>query len=106
MLETAPDAMVIIDSDGSIALINNQAEKMFGYSRDELLGKPVETLLPDRLRMRHRQHRGKFAEDPSLRPMGSGLDLFARRRDGSEFPVEISRLSLAWGVSCRVLFAM
>lgn len=90
MLETAPDAMVIIDSDGAIALINNQAECMFGYSRDELVGKPVETLLPERLRMRHRQHRGKFNDDPSLRPMGSGLDLFARRKDGSEFPVEIS----------------
>ncbi len=90
LLETAPDAMVIIDEAGTIAVVNNQAESMFGYSRDELLGKPVETLLPERLRMRHRQHRGRFSEEPSLRPMGTGMELLAIRKDGTEFPVEIS----------------
>ena len=90
LLETAPDAMVIIDDQGTIAVVNNQAEQMFGYSRAELLGKPVETLLPERLRMRHRQHRQRFSEEPSLRPMGPGLELFAVRRDGTEFPVQIS----------------
>ena len=90
LLETAPDAMVIIDDQGTIAVVNNQAERMFGYRRDELLGKPVEMLLPERLRMRHRQHRTRFAADPELRPMGPGMDLLAVRKDGSEFPVQIS----------------
>lgn len=90
MLETAPDAMVIIDSGGVVAVANNQAELMFGYEREELIGRPVEMLLPERLHIRHAQHRRTFNENPSLRPMGSGLELFARRKDGSEFPVEIS----------------
>ena len=90
LLETAPDAMVIIDGDGTIAVLNHQAEIMFGYDRDELLGKPVEVLLPERLRIRHTQNRKNFARLPSLRPMGTGLELLGRRRDGSEFPVEIS----------------
>ena len=90
LLETAPDAMVIIDGEGTIAVLNHQAEIMFGYDRDELLGKPVEVLLPERLRIRHVQNRKNFSRLPSLRPMGTGLELFGRRRDGSEFPVEIS----------------
>ena len=90
LLESAPDAMIIVDEEGQIAIVNEQAEKMFGYSRDELLGQKVETLLPKRLRKRHVANRGRFAADPSLRPMGVGLDLVARRKDGSEFPVEIS----------------
>ena len=90
MLETAPDAMVIIDSEGLIAVVNHQAEIMFGYDRDEFLGKPIEILLPERLRIRHVQNRKNFSRLPSLRPMGTGLELLGRRRDGSEFPVEIS----------------
>ncbi|MEM8814785.1 MAG: PAS domain S-box protein [Pseudomonadota bacterium] len=90
LLESAPDAMVIIDEQGTIAVVNYRAEEMFGYERDELLGRPVEVLLPVRLRMRHQQHRKGYAEAPTLRPMGVGLDLYALRRDGSEFPVEIS----------------
>jgi protein-histidine pros-kinase len=90
LLESAPDAMIIIDDRGKIAIVNAQAEAMFGYRRNEMLGQPVEELLPKRLRKRHVQHREGFAKKPSLRPMGVGLALAARRRDGSEFPVEIS----------------
>jgi protein-histidine pros-kinase len=90
ILESAPDAMIIIDDRGKIAVVNGQAETMFGYARDEMLGQTVEMLLPERLRERHVKNRAAFAEDPRLRPMGAGLDLEARRKDGSEFPVEIS----------------
>ena len=90
LLESAPDAMIIIDDRGKIAIVNAQAEAMFGYRRNEMLGQPIEELLPKRLRERHVEHREGFAKMPSLRPMGVGLDLAARRRDGSEFPVEIS----------------
>ena len=90
LLESAPDAMIIVDEHGKIAIVNAQAETMFGYQRNEMLGQPVEELLPNRVRERHVQHREGFAKTPSLRPMGVGLRLAARRRDGSEFPVEIS----------------
>jgi PAS domain S-box-containing protein len=89
-LELAPDAMVIVDAKGRIMLVNAQAEHMFGYPRDEILGKKIETLLPDRVRAKHKGHRASFAKSPNLRPMGEGLDLLGRRSDGSEFPVEIS----------------
>ena len=90
LLESAPDAMIIIDEQGKMAIVNAQAEKMFGYGRDELLGQPVESLLPARLRKHHVAHRSKYSDDPRVRPMGVGMDLVARRGDGSEFPVEIS----------------
>lgn len=90
LLESAPDAMIIVDGRGRIAIVNGQAEKMFGYGRDELLGQPVEILLPERVRDNHESHRARFATDPSLRPMGPGLELVGLRRDGGEFPVEIS----------------
>ncbi len=90
MLETAPDAMIIVDESGRIAIVNRQAEDMFGYSRAELLGHPVEMLLPEGRREKHVRHRNGYVEDPELRPMGPGLDLLGRRKDGSEFPVEIS----------------
>ena len=90
LLDSAPDAMVIIDEQGKIAIVNAQAEKMFGYRRDEMLGRTVEMLLPDRLHMQHIEHRRSFQDDPRLRPMGAGSELLARRSDGSEFPVEIS----------------
>ena len=90
LLESAPDAMVIIDEHGQIAIVNAQAEAMFGYIRDEMLGQPVEMLLPERLRRTHVGHRVEFAARPKLRPMGMGRPLVARRKDGSEFPVEIS----------------
>ena len=90
VLESAPDAMVIIDHFGKITVVNGQAEKMFGYSRKELLGQEVEMLLPEDLRDRHISHRAAYAADPQLRPMGSEYELRGRRADGSFFPVEIS----------------
>jgi protein-histidine pros-kinase len=90
MLETAPDAMIIVDERGRIAIVNRQAEDMFGYTRAELLGHEVEMLLPESIRQNHLRHRGGYVANPELRPMGPGLDLFGRRKDGSEFPVEIS----------------
>ena len=90
LLESAPDAMIIIDDRGKIAIVNGQAERMFGYEREEMLGQAVEILLPERLRTVHVANRANYNEDPRLRPMGAGLDLVARRKDNSEFPVEIS----------------
>lgn len=89
-IEGAPDAMVIVDERGCINLVNAQTEQLFGYSRDELIGQPVEMLLPEGVRAGHRARRLAYAEQPIARPMGRDLDLRARRRDGSEVPVEIS----------------
>lgn len=90
LLEAAPDAMVVVDQDGRIVLANHQMERLCGYTRDELAGKTVETLVPERFRRNHPGHRGSYFGDPRTRPMGAGLDLFAVRKDGSEFPAEIS----------------
>ena len=90
LVESAPDAMVAVDSKGRIMLVNSQSEKMFGYNRSEVLGQSVETLLPERFREMHVGHRAKYCSEPSARPMGIGLDLNGRRKDGSEFPVDIS----------------
>ncbi|MES2939240.1 MAG: PAS domain S-box protein [Pseudomonadota bacterium] len=90
LLESAPDAMVIVDGSGAIVLVNSQTEKLFGYSRDDLLGQPVELLVPANFRGRHPQHREGFFTHPRARSMGAGLELRGLRRDGSEFPVEIS----------------
>lgn len=90
LLESAPDAVVVADHAGSIILVNAQTERLFGYSRAELLGQPVELLVPTRLHDRHLKHRAGYHTAPGVRPMGSGLDLVARRKDGNEIPVEIS----------------
>lgn len=90
LLDSAPDAMVIVNDAGEIEIVNSQTENMFGYSRAELQGEKVEMLLPERARQRHFGHRDSFVQQPSVRPMGLGLDLIAQRKDGSEFPVEIS----------------
>ncbi|GAA0635589.1 hypothetical protein GCM10009535_09540 [Streptomyces thermocarboxydovorans] len=90
LLEAAPDAMVIVDDTGTIKLVNAQTEALFGYRREELLGQSVELLVPHRLRGHHTQHRSAYAANRQVRPMGAGLDLYGLRRDGSEFPVEIS----------------
>jgi two-component system, sensor histidine kinase and response regulator len=90
LVESAPDAMVIVDKRGEMILVNSQAEKMFGYTRAELLGRPVEILMPDRFRGMHSAHRTEYFARPRMRPMGAGLDLYGLRKDNQEFPIEIS----------------
>ncbi|HTX14862.1 MAG TPA: sigma 54-interacting transcriptional regulator [Candidatus Baltobacteraceae bacterium] len=90
LLESAPDAMVIVDSTGEIVFINSQAERLFGYSPRELLGHAVEELVPEQARSAHVRDRTQFTAEPHTRPMGMGLELRGRRKDGSTFPVEIS----------------
>jgi PAS domain S-box-containing protein len=90
MVESAPDAMVIVDRDGVIVLVNEQAEELFLYPRSELVGQPVEKLVPLGLHRPHATHREGFMAEPRTRPMGAGLDLRARRKDGTEFMAEIS----------------
>jgi PAS domain S-box-containing protein len=90
VLEAAPDAMLIIDVDGIIRFINRQITAVFGYQHDEVVGKSIVQLIPERFHVQHVTHRTRFMGDVRLRPMGAGLDLYARRQDGSEFPVEIS----------------
>jgi PAS domain S-box-containing protein len=90
LLDSAPDAMVCVDRSGRIALVNAQTEQLFGYRRDELIGQPLETLVPDAVREAHRSHRDQYMTDPYTRRMGAGMELSARRRDGSTFSTEIS----------------
>lgn len=90
LLEAAPDGILEVELDGTIVLLNAAAERMFGYQREELLGQLMEVLVPESLRPRHQVHRDHYSEHPVTRPMGIGLELFARRKDSSQFPVEIS----------------
>jgi PAS domain S-box-containing protein len=89
VVEAAPHGILMIDVQGRIVLVNSQASAMFGYSQQELLSQPVETLVPERFRHKHQVYRGSFSQAPESRPMGGGRELFAQRKDGSEFPIEI-----------------
>ncbi len=90
LLEAAPDAMVIVDERGQIQLVNAQAEQLFGYERSDMVGQSIELLVPERARAAHVGHRRNYLQAPATRPMGAGVELYARRSDGIEFPVEIS----------------
>lgn len=90
LLEAAPDAIVIVDQEGMVVMVNAQTEKVFGYQRDNLLGKHVERLVPTRFRDVHPFHQNQYGKNPRVRPMGADIDLYALRQDGTEFPVEIS----------------
>lgn len=90
LLDSAPDAMLVINQKGEIVLANAQVEQLFGYEPQELLGQTLETLVPQRFRNNHCSHRNAFLTDPRIRPMGAGLDLYGMRKNGQEFPVEIS----------------
>ncbi|MBI4492245.1 MAG: EAL domain-containing protein [Chloroflexi bacterium] len=100
LVESAPDAIVTVAHDGRIVLANAQAEQLFGYQRQELLGQPIEALLPERLRAAHVGHRTAYAAAPSARQIGRGRELVGQRKDGSEFPIELtlSRLETEDGV--------
>lgn len=105
-LEAAPDAVLISDSEGTIVEVNGQAERLYGYSRDELLGSKVELLIPERLRAAHAMHRGAFVSEASYRPMEARVPLQGRRKDGSEFPVEVSLNPVPTSMGLRVVAAM
>ncbi len=90
VLESAPDAMLVFAPDGSIAFVNVQTERLFGYSRAELIGQSLDLLIPERFRARHKHHVERYRESPVTRSMGSGLELFGRRKDGKEIPIEVS----------------
>jgi two-component system, sensor histidine kinase len=98
LLDAAPDAMVIVDEKGKISIVNVQAERMFGYTRDQMVGRSVEMLMPERYRERHIAHQERYNTRRRLREMGLGMELAGQRRDGTEFPVEIS-LSPMWSAS-------
>jgi len=106
ILEAIPDALVAVNRQGIIIQVNSQTEALFAYTRDELIGQRIEMLVPERQRSQHHQHREQFHGQPKIRRMGSGLDLHGRRRDGSEFPVEISLSPIGAGDGMIVLSAI
>jgi PAS domain S-box-containing protein len=106
LFEGAPNGIMAVDAAGCIILVNAQIEKMFGYSREELIGRPAEVLVPVRFRRRHAGLRKKFADAPQTRLMGTGRDLFGVRKDGSEFPVEIGLNSTVTNMGGLVIAAV
>jgi PAS domain S-box-containing protein len=106
LLEAIPDAIVAVEQDGTIVQVNSQTETLFGYQRSELVGQKIEILVPARFRNQHHTHRAAFAQSPKIRQMGAGLDLYGRRRDGSEFAVEISLNPVSLGNGTLVLSAI
>jgi len=106
LLEAAPDAMVCVERDGRIVLVNAQAERLFGYAKDEMIGQPVEMLVPDAVRQVHPQHRAGYASDLRPRPMGAGMELAGRRQNGSTFPAEISLSAIDTGQGMLVTAAV
>jgi PAS domain S-box-containing protein len=106
LLDSAPDAIVVVNESGQIMTVNTQTERLFGYKREELIGRAVEVLVPDATRGVHPERRAGYMSDPRPRPMGAGMELAARRKDGSEFPAEISLSSVktddGWLVSAAV----
>lgn len=105
LFEFSPEAIVVSDHEGKISAVNGQVEKFFGYSRSELLGKPIEILIPERFRQTHPRHRSDYSNQPRVRPMGAGLELYGRRKDGSEFPVDIM-LGPVEGAEGRVVLSV
>jgi PAS domain S-box-containing protein len=106
LLDTAPDAIVVVGGDGAISFVNVQTERLFGYPRAELLGQPLELLVPERFRKHHKDHVGRFLANPLARPMGSGLELYGRRKDGTDFPIEVSLSPLRHGERVSVSAAI
>lgn len=105
-VEAAPNAMIMVDQRGCMTLVNSQTEKLFGYARDELIGQSIDMLVPDRFRAGHAGQRQAFVAHARARPMGAGRDLYGRRRDGSEFPVEIGLNPLRTSEGMFVLSAI
>src|SRR5579864_7145037 len=89
LFDSSPNAVLVVDAGGKITRVNAQVEHFFGYAASELLGNRVEILVPERFREAHPEHRGHFNDQPRMRPMGAGLELYVLRKDGSEFPVDI-----------------
>ncbi|HEX5037847.1 MAG TPA: ATP-binding protein [bacterium] len=106
LLEYVPDATLIVDREGRILFVNSLAQKLFGYGPGELVGQAMEVLIPQRFRERHVHHRKEYAHGPKPRPMGAGLDLYGVRKDGTEFPTEISLSPIQTGDSVRVMAAI
>jgi PAS domain S-box-containing protein len=103
VLEAAPDAMLLVSADGAIAYANHQTGRLFGYGSDELIGKPIEVLVPEDKRDAHVLRRRDYDRSPRTRPMGSGFALSGRRRDGSEFPADVSLSPLQTPEWCGII---
>ena len=106
LLDAAPDAMLVVDTNGKILLANVQTEKVFGYTHQELMGRPLELLIPHRFHGSHAGHLRRYAANPATRPMGSGLELSGRRRDGTEVPVEVSLSPVSWNGEMSICAAI